>query len=149
MSSCPAGMSAPASGSATPRVSVQLQPHPQPQPQPSAPPSVTVVSVDAQDSSASKTGPAQRAPRRRDGLERHATPNQGTTPETAALVRESAKLDPSLPMPNLPARSSTDQRGSSTGSNAVAAAMTEQLVRQSSNIGASTSAAKDNAAAAK
>ncbi len=146
---------APASTPAAPRVSVQLTPQPQPkvQPQPaaqpSAPRSVTVVSVDAQDSPASKAGPTQRAPRRRDGLERHATPNQGTTPETAALVRESAKLDPSLPMPNLPVRSSTDQHGSSAGSNAVAAAMTEQLVRQSSSIGASSSAPKDGSAAVK
>lgn len=144
---------APASTPAAPRVSVQLQPPPkaQPQPaaQPSAPPSVTVVTIDAQDSPASKTPPTPRAPRRRDGLERHATPNPGTTPETAALVRESAKLDPSLPMPNLPVRSSTDQHGSSAGSNAVAAAMTEQLVRQSSSIGASSPAPKDGSASAK
>ena len=144
---------APASTPAAPRVSVQLQPQQKVQPQsatqPSAPQSVTVVTVDAQDSPSSKSDPTQRAPRRRDGLERHATPNQGTTPETAALVRESAKLVPSLPMPNLPVRSSTDQHGSSAGSNAVAAAMTEQLVRQSSSIGASSPAPRDGSAAAK
>ncbi|MXN77645.1 extensin [Burkholderia sp. 4701] len=149
---------APAPTPADPRVTAQLQPQPQPQPkvqpqpaaQPSAPPSVTVVTIDAQDSPAPKAAPTQRTPRRRDGLERHPTPNQGTTtPETAALVRESARLDPSLPMPNLPVRSSTDQHGSSARSNAVAAAMTEQLVRQSSNIGASSPAPKDGSAAPK
>ncbi|RQR59863.1 extensin [Burkholderia sp. Bp9126] len=146
---------APAPTPAAPRVTAQLQPQPQPkaQPQPaaqpSAPPSVTVVTIDAQDSPAPKAAPTQRAPRRRDGLERHPTPNQGTTPETAALVRESAKLDPSLPMPNLPVRSSADQHGSSAGSNAVGAAMTEQLVRQSSSIGASSPAPKDGSAAPK
>ncbi|MGZ2749166.1 extensin [Burkholderia stagnalis] len=146
---------APASPPVAPRVTAQLQPQaqpkvpPQPAAQPGAPQSVTVVTVDAQDSTASKSAPTQRAPRRRDGLERHATPNPGTTPETAALVRESARLDPSLPMPSLPVRSSADQHGSSAGSNAVAAAMTEQLVRQSSGIGAASPAPKDGSAAGK
>ncbi|MBN3566313.1 extensin [Burkholderia cenocepacia] len=89
----------------------------------------------------------QRAPRKRDGLERHAAAaappaaTKSETPETAALVRESAKLDPSLPPPSMSSISSMPastgsyrQGGSSSGANPVAAAMTEQLVRQSSSF---------------
>ncbi|MBR7954402.1 extensin [Burkholderia cenocepacia] len=88
----------------------------------------------------------QRAPRKRDGLERHAAAappaaTKSETPETAALVRESAKLDPSLPPPSMssissmPASTGSYRQGSaSSGANPVAAAMTEQLVRQSSSI---------------
>ncbi|MBE0632130.1 MAG: extensin, partial [Burkholderia vietnamiensis] len=56
------------------------------------------------------------------------------TPETAALVRESAKLDPSLPPPQYVATPGLAQPHAAAGSNPVAAAMTEQLVRQSSTI---------------
>ncbi|RXV69602.1 extensin [Burkholderia stabilis] len=120
------------------------------------PPKVNVVTVDAQDSTppaaqpTQSTQPAapsqvtQRAPRKRDGLERHAAAapaaTKSETPETAALVRQSAKLDPSLPPPmssmsSMSASSgSTRQGGSSSGANPVAAAMTEQLVRESSNV---------------
>ncbi|MCA8271236.1 extensin [Burkholderia sp. AU30280] len=113
--------------------------------QPSAPPpKVNVVTVDAQDSTP-PPAPAQvtqRAPRKRDGLERHAaaapSATQSETPETAALVRESAKLDPSLPPPpmsSMPSSSGAYRQGrSSSGANPVAAAMTEQLVRESSNV---------------
>ncbi|CAD9228689.1 Extensin-like protein [Burkholderia cenocepacia] len=89
----------------------------------------------------------QRAPRKRDGLERHAAAaappaaTKSETPETAALVRESAKLDPSLPPPStssissMPASTGSYRQGSaSPGANPVAAAMTEQLVRQSSSF---------------
>lgn len=89
----------------------------------------------------------QRAPRKRDGLERRAAAAappaamKSETPETAALVRESAKLDPSLPPPSMssissmPASTGSYRQGSaSSGANPVAAAMTEQLVRQSSSI---------------
>ncbi|MFB5148592.1 extensin [Burkholderia orbicola] len=87
----------------------------------------------------------QRAPRKRDGLERHAAAppaaTKSETPETAALVRESAKLDPSLPPPSMssissmPASTGSYRQGSaSSGANPVAAAMTEQLVRQSSSF---------------
>ncbi|UQO36300.1 extensin [Burkholderia cepacia] len=144
---------APASVPAVPVVSEKAQP--------SAPaPKVNVVTVDAQDSTPPAPAPAakpaqpvapaqvtQRAPRKRDGLERHAaaapSATKSETPETAALVRESAKLDPSLPPP--PMSSSTGsyrQGGSSSGANPVAAAMTEQLVRQSSSVKASVSAKK-------
>ncbi|WP_029226234.1 hypothetical protein [Burkholderia ubonensis] len=117
--------------------------------QPSEPPSAAVASVDAQKSAASPANPAQRASRQRDGLARHATTNPAKTTETAetaALVRESAKLDPSLPPPQLPvgASAGADRHGSSTGSNAVAAAMTEQLVRQSSSFKSPPPPAKDN-----
>jgi hypothetical protein len=94
--------------------------------------------------------PAQRAERKRDGLERHATTPSGTkseTPETAALVHESAKLDPSLPPPQYVATPSVDRARPSAGGNAVAAAMTEQLVRQSSSFKAPASASAAPAAA--
>ncbi|WP_431019825.1 extensin [Burkholderia cepacia] len=138
--------------------------------QPSAPaPKVNVVTVDAQDSTPPAAAPAakpaqpvapaqvtQRAPRKRDGLERHAaaapSATKSETPETAALVRESAKLDPSLPPPMSSTSSissstgSYRQGGSSSGANPVAAAMTEQLVRQSSSVKASPSANSDSTA---
>ncbi|RQS21577.1 extensin [Burkholderia sp. Bp8992] len=144
---------------------------PQPVTKPAAPPpKVNVVTVEAQDStppapapapaakSAQSTAPAQvtqRAPRKRDGLERHAaaappTATKSETPETAALVRESAKLDPSLPPPSMSSVSSMPtstgsyrQGGSSSGANPVAAAMTEQLVRQSSSFKSTAPAPAD------
>ncbi|AFQ50921.1 hypothetical protein [Burkholderia cepacia] len=81
--------------------------------------------------------PTQRAARKRDGLERHAaaTPvTKSETPETAQLVRESAKLDPSLPPPQYVATPGADRQHTSAGANAVGAAMTDQLVRQSSSF---------------
>ncbi|WP_175841686.1 extensin [Burkholderia contaminans] len=134
-------------------------------------PKVTVVTVDAQDSTPPSPPPAakpvqqaapapalapaqvtQRAPRKRDGLERHAaaapSATKSETPETAALVRESAKLDPSLPPPSMSSMSSSSgsyrQGSSSSGANPVAAAMTEQLVRQSSNFNSAPSPAPAN-----
>ncbi|MGU7774884.1 extensin [Burkholderia sp. MR1-5-21] len=143
------------SASAQPKPSVQpsISVSPQLPAQPSAPPSAAVASVDAQSPAASTANHAQRASRGRDTLERHATTNRaGTTAETAetaALVRESSRLDPSLPPPTgLPVRSSTDGHSSSAGANAVGAAMTAQLVRESSSLGPSSSP-KDNSAAAK
>ncbi|RQT17817.1 extensin [Burkholderia contaminans] len=154
--------------SAAPAVPV-VSDKPQPVTKPSAPPpKVNVVTVDAQDSTPSAPPPAakpvqqaapapapaqvtQRAPRKRDGLERHAaaTPSatKSETPETAALVRESAKLDPSLPPPSMTSMSSssgsTRQGSSSSGANPVAAAMTEQLVRQSSSFKSTAPAPAD------
>ncbi|HHL4081093.1 extensin [Burkholderia sp. A2] len=132
------------------------------------PPKVNVVTVDAQDSTPSAPAPAaksvqsmppaqvtQRAPRKRDGLERHAAAapaaaTKSETPETAALVRESAKLDPSLPPPSMssisamPASTGSYRHGSgSSGANPVAAAMTEQLVRQSSSFKSTAPAPAD------
>ncbi|MBJ9943670.1 hypothetical protein I7819_27715 [Burkholderia multivorans] len=120
---------------------------------PAATPSVKVVTVDAQDAPAPAHAapPQQHARRQRDGIERHAGVKPATTkaemkaetPETAALVRESAKLDPSLPPPTMPvvattgtAHTSTTRHGASSGANPVAAAMTEQLVRESTNLSA-------------
>ncbi|VWD40325.1 extensin [Burkholderia lata] len=153
--------------SAAPAVPV-VSDKPQPVTQPSAPPpKVNVVTVDAQDSTPPAPPPAaksvqqaapasaqvtQRAPRKRDGLERHAaaapSATKSETPETAALVRESAKLDPSLPAPSMTSMPSSSgsyrQGGSSSGANPVAAAMTEQLVRQSSNFNSAPSPAPAN-----
>ncbi|QQK04294.1 MULTISPECIES: extensin [Burkholderia] len=81
--------------------------------------------------------PSQHAASKRDGLERHAAATaarNAETPETAELVRESAKLDPSLPPPQYVPPSNPDRQHASAGSNAVAAALTDQLVRQSSSF---------------
>ncbi|WP_334045321.1 extensin [Burkholderia cepacia] len=155
---------APASVPAVPVVSEKAQPS-------APPPKVNVVTVDAQDSTPPAAAPAakpgravapaqvtQRAPRKRDGLERHAaaapSATKSETPETAALVRESAKLDPSLPPPASSMSSTSSisssagsyrQGGSSSGANPVAAAMTEQLVRQSSSVKPSSPAPVNDA----
>ncbi|WP_431822887.1 extensin [Burkholderia sp. F1] len=133
-------------GQAVPSVSAK----PPPPVQPSEPPSAAVASVDAQHSTASTANPAQRASRQRDSLERHAATDPvktSETPETAALVRESAKLDPALPMPQPSANPDADRRSPSAGSNPVAAAMTEKLVRESSSFKPSSPSPKDNPAA--
>ncbi|WP_243750979.1 hypothetical protein [Paraburkholderia sp. BL10I2N1] len=109
---------------------------PKPQAQPKQGPSTAVASVNAQDSGAPKVVPAQRVQRGRNGLDRRAITTQDATPETDELVRESAKLDPSLPPPtslppaSLGARASTDQRGAYQSG----AAMTDQLVRDSAKL---------------
>ncbi|KGB93283.1 hypothetical protein [Burkholderia cepacia] len=169
---------APARVGAAPAIPV-VSDKPQPVTKPVAPPpKVHVVTVDEQDSTPSAQVPAlppapapgpaakraqsaapaqvtQRAPRKRDGLERHAAAAppaaaKSETPETAALVRESAKLDPSLPPPSMSPVSSMPastgsyrQGGSSSGANPVAAAMTEQLVRQSSSFKSTAPAPAD------
>ncbi|UEP38188.1 extensin [Burkholderia ambifaria] len=118
------------------------------QPVQSAPPPVQAAQASRPSQPAYQ--PAQRAERKRDGLERHAAVPSATkseTPETAALVHESAKLDPSLPPPQYVATPSADRARPSAGGNAVAAAMTEQLVRQSSSFKAPASASAAPAAA--
>lgn len=110
------------------------------QPAQSSPP---VQAAQASSPSQQAYQPTQRAARKRDGLERHAAAApvmKSETPETAALVRESAKLDPSLPAPQYVATPSADRSHASAGANAVAAAMTDQLVRQSSSFKASAPA---------
>ncbi|AOK64808.1 hypothetical protein WM33_04180 [Burkholderia multivorans] len=148
-----ASSSAPAAIAPAPAVAA-APPAPAPA-RPAATPSVKVVTVDAQDAPAPAPAhaapPQQHARRERDGIERHAAVKPATTkaemkaetPETAALVRESAKLDPSLPPPTMPvvattgtAHTSTTRHGASSGANPVAAAMTEQLVRESTNLSA-------------
>jgi hypothetical protein len=124
---------APASSPAAAQVTVQ----PKPEAQPKQAPSAVVASVNVQGSGAPKVVPAQRAQRGRDGRDRLAITTQRATPETEELVRESAKLDPSLPPPDMSAaRAAMDQRSSKagTGSNPVAAAMTDQFVRDSAKV---------------
>ncbi|SEA34782.1 hypothetical protein [Paraburkholderia sartisoli] len=136
---------APAPMTAAPASSLaaaQVTELPKPEAQPKQALSTAVASVNVQKSGALKVVPAQRALRGRDGLDRRATPARGATPETDELVRESAKLDPSLPPPDMSAtRAAMDQRSSKpgTGSNPVAAAMTDQLVRESAKLDPSLS----------
>lgn len=99
--------------------------------------STAVASVNVQDSGAPKVVTAQRAQRGRDSLDRRAITTARATPETDELVRESAKLDPSLPPPDMSVAPAAMDQGSSkpgTGSNPVAAAMTDQLVRDSAKL---------------
>jgi hypothetical protein len=115
----------------------QVTGQPGPEAQPKQAPSTAVASVNVQDSGAPKVVSAQRGQRGRDGQDRHAITTQGATPQTDELVRESAKLDPSLPPPDMSAaRAAMDQRSSKpgTGSNPVAAAMTDQFVRNSARL---------------
>ncbi len=124
---------APASSPAAAQVTGQRKPEAQPK----QAPSTAVASVNVQDSSAPKVVPAQRALRGRDGLDPRAITTRGATPETDELVRESAKLDPSLPPPDMSAaRAAMDPRSAKphAGSNPVAAAMTDQLVRDSAKL---------------
>src|SRR5471032_674540 len=124
---------APASSSAA----VQVTGQPKSETRLKQAPSTAVASVNVQDSGAPKVVPTQRAQRGRDGLDRLALTTQGARPETDELVRESAKLDPSLPPPDMSAaRAAMDQRSSKppTGSSPVAVAMTDQLVRDSAKL---------------
>ncbi|MBC8722015.1 hypothetical protein F6X37_10520 [Paraburkholderia sp. 31.1] len=67
---------------------------------------------------------------------------------TEQLVKESAKPDPSLPMPSgvtVPLQSASPPgagAGSGRGTNPVASAMTDRLVRESSKVGPTQSAAE-------
>lgn len=104
-------------------------PPPQQRPQ-SAP---ATAPAQARASFAAKPVPAQQYARARDDLNRH-----GSNPVAAALtqqlVSESAKPDPSLPMPTMPltppVRTAPDYQDRH-GANPTAAAMTQQLVRES------------------
>ncbi|MGA7817578.1 hypothetical protein [Caballeronia sp.] len=126
-----------AAGPASSPAATQVNEQRKPEAQPKQAPSTAVASVNLQDSSAPKVVPAQRALRGRDGLDRRAITTRGATPETDELVRESAKLDPSLPPPDMSAaRAAMDPRSAKphAGSNPVAAAMTDQLVRDSAKL---------------
>ncbi|PRG12042.1 extensin [Burkholderia ambifaria] len=141
----PATAQAPVQAAQPPQAARPTQPAQAAQPVQSAPP----VQAAQASRPSQPAQPAQRAERKRDGLERHAAAPSGTkseTPETAALVHESAKLDPSLPPPQYVATPSADRARPSAGGNAVAAAMTEQLVRQSSSFKAPASASAAPAA---
>lgn len=140
----PAPAVAPAPMTAAPASSpaaAQVTGQPKPETRPKQAPSMSVASVNVQDSGAPKVVPAHSAQRGRDSLDRRAATTRGATPgatpETDELVRESAKLDPSLPPPDMSAaRAAMDQRSSKpgTGSNPVAAAMTNQLVKESAKL---------------
>lgn len=104
-------------------------------------PSTAVASVNVQDAGAPKVvpAPAPRAQRGRENLDRRAAANQGATPETDELVRQSAKLDPSLPPPTsmptqTPSTASTDSRSASRGSYPSGSAQTDQLVHDSAKL---------------
>ncbi|WP_133662495.1 hypothetical protein [Paraburkholderia sp. BL10I2N1] len=71
----------------------------------------------------------QRVERERDSLRRHGS-NQVSSAMTDQLVRESAKLDPSLPPPAPAGQDGPDRRGW----NPVAAAMTDKLIRDSARL---------------
>lgn len=125
---------------ATPAKNRSAQPAQPAQPTQSGP---SVQSTQASRPAQQAYQPPQHAVRKRDGLERHAaaaSAMKSETPETAALVRESAKLDPSLPPPQYVPPPSADRSHASAGANPVAAAMTDQLVRQSSSFKASAPA---------
>ena len=128
-----------------PQAAQQLQAQPQAQAQQQAPqqaqpkqaPSTAVASVNT---SAMKVAPTPRAQRGRDDLQRRAMVTQGSTAETDELVRESAKLDPSLPMPDNSVRAYTNanpppaptRSPDTRASNQSSAALTDRLVRESS-----------------
>jgi len=118
-----------------------------------AAPSTAVASVNAQDPSAASATQGQRPRRSRDELQRRMM--TGATPETMELVRESAKLDPSLPPPDMSAVQAAMDHAAATdntspqpyqpqqqaraskpgaGSNSIAASMTDQLVRDSAKL---------------
>jgi hypothetical protein len=115
----------------------QAQQQAQQQVQPKQAPSTAVASVNT---STTKVSPTPRAQRGRDDLQRRAMVTQGSTAETDELVRESAKLDPSLPLPDSSVRaySNTSPPPAPTrspdtrASNQSSAALTDRLVRESS-----------------
>lgn len=106
---------------------------PQPQMPPPTQPTPATAPAQARQSFAAKPIPVPRSARAHDDLGRH-----GSNPIAAALtqelVNESAKPDPSLPLPSMPLApplQTTPNYQGSHGANPVAAAMTQQLVRES------------------
>lgn len=108
-------------------------------------PSTAVASINPQDQSAGNATQGQRPRRSRDELQRRMM--TGATPETMELVRESAKLDPSLPPPDMSAVQAAMDHAAATdnqpqpraskpgaGSNATAASITDQLVKDSAKL---------------
>ncbi|MEA3082621.1 MAG: hypothetical protein QOC89_318 [Paraburkholderia sp.] len=91
-----------------------------------------------------KTAPLPQTESGRDSLHRHGSNPVGAA-ITDALVKESAKLDPALPPPTQAVQPAQPMQAAQAvppslddsyhrGSNPVAAAMTEQLVRQSAKL---------------
>jgi hypothetical protein len=96
--------------------------------------STVIASTEVQPSVRTKSKPAPRAeqPRgRKHDDSRRGGSNQVSAALTAQLVKESAKPDPSLP---LPPGGSSHLGKSGRSSNPVASAMTDQLVRESSKV---------------
>ncbi|MGF6771482.1 hypothetical protein P3T18_003969 [Paraburkholderia sp. GAS199] len=100
--------------------------------------STAVASVNVDTAAA--PGVAQGA-RGRDNLGRRgvnpvsvSSSSSGSSSETDALVRESAKLDPNLPPPPAAATPLVHDDQPHRSSNTVAAAMTDQLVRESAKL---------------
>lgn len=102
----------------------------------------TIASTDVQPPVHTKSKPSVRAEQVRE--RKRDEPHRGGSDEvsaalTAQLVKESAKPDPSLPLP--PGSSNGSGSGSSgRSSNPVASAMTDQLVRESSKVNLATPA---------
>ncbi len=84
----------------------------------------------------SKPAAVAQTGRGRDGPHRHDSTKPVASAMTDQLVKESAKLDPSLPPPDPSRLSAPSAHGDRArrGSNAVAAAMTDQLVRESAKL---------------
>jgi hypothetical protein len=123
----------------------QAQPQ-QPQPQ-SQQPQQSLQVQQAQQAQAqqpqrysAKPRTTQRADESRghDDLRRHGSNDVGAL-MTELLVRESAKLDPSLPPPPPPPPTDRDQVNRRS-SNPVAAAMTDQLVKESAKVAPASAA---------
>ena len=92
--------------------------------------------TNSRESLSARASPAQKTDHARDDLSRHGS-NPVAAAMTQALVRESAKPDPSLPLPPpsaSPPTMSTRDGQDHRGSNPVAAAMTQALVRQSARV---------------
>jgi hypothetical protein len=95
--------------------------------------STAIASTAVRRPAQSKSKPALHAEqvrgRKQDKPHRGGS-NQVSAALTAQLVKESAKPDPSLPMPP----SSSSSKSTHRSSNPVASAMTDQLVRESSRV---------------
>ncbi|MDR6412580.1 hypothetical protein [Paraburkholderia terricola] len=91
--------------------------------------------VEASASVAAKPGTVPPSARARDNLSRqNPGSNAVASSFTDQLVKESAKLDPSLPPPSPSAPPLVRDDRSRRGPNPVAAALTDQLVRESSKL---------------
>jgi hypothetical protein len=111
-----------------PQTQTQVQPQPQSQPQPQP----------QRYSARSKATQHAEDARSHEDLRRHGSSDVGAL-MTELLVRESAKLDPSLPPPPAspapPPSSVTDREPiNRRNTNPVAAAMTDQLVKESARV---------------
>jgi hypothetical protein len=101
--------------------------------------SPAMASTKVQPPAQSKSKPALRADQARGHKDYpHRGSNQVSAALTAQLVKESAKPDPSLPLP--PGGSISGGNSTGRSPNPVASAMTDQLVRESSRVNLSSPA---------